>query len=202
MQALLPELHKVSEEDAAKRATPPVATTPQDKPTAQPDAQADTALHDGRSNWERLKATIATHNAAHPLAANPTPRPHRPPGKRRKVAHAPSQAAGTAVCADGVLAGKLVAKAPSEEATSVVGLDCEMVGVGLDGLRSALARVCVVRLSPPTTTFDAVLRVHRSQCAAPADQRARQRAPGHVRRAEGKGDGLSDQILRHSARRP
>ena len=46
---------------------------------------------------------------------------------------------------EGVIAGRLVPKGESAGATGVVAMDCEMVGVGEGGVRSALARVCVVR---------------------------------------------------------
>lgn len=51
------------------------------------------------------------------------------------------------MAADGVVDGQLVPKGSGTEATEAVALDCEMVGVGLDGLRSALAKVCVVCFS-------------------------------------------------------
>ena len=128
-----------------------VATESQEKSAEPAVAQRDGGLHDGRSNWERLKGTIAAHNAAHPLAigalTGATAAARKPFVKRRKVASAPPLAEGLAACADGVLGGRLAPKGGSTEGTAVVGLDCEMVGVGLDGLRSALARVCVVRCS-------------------------------------------------------
>ena len=46
---------------------------------------------------------------------------------------------------DGIVDGKLVPKGDDTSPTPVLALDCEMVGVGVDGKRSALARVCVVR---------------------------------------------------------
>jgi hypothetical protein len=51
------------------------------------------------------------------------------------------------MAADGVVHGQLVPKGSGTEATEAVALDCEMVGVGIDGLRNALAKVCVVCFS-------------------------------------------------------
>jgi hypothetical protein len=124
------------------------------------DADASAAKVTGRSNWERLQPQIAKDselgkNIDTGRVRGPKTPLHAEVRARKREALAKLQfmhdasraaAAARAVSAEGVLNGRLVPKGPGADATRVVAMDCEMVGVGADGLKSALARVCVVRL--------------------------------------------------------
>ena len=142
MQALIPDL------------MPPTANVQQPAEPAPAAAPHDPAHATGRSNWERLQATIkldkphapqqsASANAAAPGHDRGVRKPGMRPRKRRALAKLAQHAQSHRV--EGVRDGALVPKGPGTEATEVVALDCEMVGVGVEGKRSALARVVVVR---------------------------------------------------------
>jgi hypothetical protein len=128
---------------------------------ASTQAVADGQQHaTGRCNWERLQSIITKEHApkATPTAPDShgtiAPKPYLRARKRRALAKLQNQhdstavevSGGAACSSEGVIAGRLVAKSNEQAATSVVAMDCEMVGVGEGGGRSALARVCVVCL--------------------------------------------------------
>jgi hypothetical protein len=105
----------------------------------------------GATNWQRLQATIASHNTQRPREHSERRRTGgrnpRLRAKRQKLLETSGDKRREVMAADGVVDGQLVPKGSGTEATEAVALDCEMVGVGLDGLRSALAKVCVVCFS-------------------------------------------------------
>ncbi|KAG1673238.1 hypothetical protein FOA52_013118 [Chlamydomonas sp. UWO 241] len=86
--------------------------------TAPPPPKA-TAQRGFSSNWQAIKAAVGATGE----------------GKKRK---AETQAA---VADPGK---RLSSKGTNTGLTQVISMDCEMVGVGPDGKRSALARVCIV----------------------------------------------------------
>lgn len=105
-----------------------------------PTAARNTAEVTGATNWQRLQAAIASHKPQIPS----DPKRYYRGRKRQKVLEGSGEIARVAPVVDGVIDGHLVAKGSRMEPTAAVALDCEMVGVGLDGLRNALAKVCVV----------------------------------------------------------
>jgi hypothetical protein len=109
--------------------------------TAPSTAAASAPTVAGATNWQRLQATIASRKAQESAASN-SRRPSWRPGRQKVPEGSKKEPRATAV--DGVIDGQLVAKGGRLEPTAAVALDCEMVGVGLDGLRNALAKVCVV----------------------------------------------------------
>lgn len=130
--------------------------TPGEPPAAAPSAAPAT----GKSNWERMKADALQQSDA-PAKHVHKPRPH----KRRKATSGAGVAA-QAVASDGVHDGQLVPKSADDGETTVVALDCEMVGVGNLEVkakgRDALARVCVVcpaLLREPDSAVCAVQRL-------------------------------------------
>lgn len=95
------------------------------------------------------------------------PQAARKPRKRRSSGAA-AAAAADVVSADGVHDGRLVPKSADDAETSVVALDCEMVGVGSLDVKSAgrdaLARVCVVCCFPSTAPRTPSFRWPASSC--------------------------------------
>ena len=88
----------------------------------------------GSSNWLTLKAALQQHHQhQQQQQQHQQPKPPSSTPSHRKTARRPKPALSTP--ADGT-----AAKADNAELTDIVALDCEMVGVGSGGTRSALAR--------------------------------------------------------------
>ncbi|GAX73591.1 hypothetical protein CEUSTIGMA_g1042.t1 [Chlamydomonas eustigma] len=78
-----------------------------------------TTLTNFSSNWQALKQVVGASGT----------------GRKRKAERQPEEKEATKL---------LEAKGKSTGVTKVIAMDCEMVGVGPGGSRSALARVCIV----------------------------------------------------------
>lgn len=113
----------------------PTVVAPAPKPGVQPTVAAAVAS----SNWAVLKAALDAAKSQQQAGSAPWRR------RQKEKAHASGAmtASGTAVQA-AVPTNRPHSIGSSTEATKVVALDCEMVGVGPGGQRSALARVCIV----------------------------------------------------------
>ncbi|PSC76702.1 RNA exonuclease 4 [Micractinium conductrix] len=112
----------------------PTVVAPAPKPGAAPAAAAAAAT----SNWAALKAVMD--------AAKQQQEASRPHWQRKRKAEAGGAAAAAA---GGGVQPAVPANRPQSigrdtEPTKLVAVDCEMVGVGPNGVRSALARVCVL----------------------------------------------------------
>ena len=115
-------------------------SAPEPTPSA-PSADSNWALLSKRLRAERVRAV----GHAAPLLSPP------PPASALRTA-SPAAAPPDAAVAGAIAAARATVTGPfpaadmlvTGEHTRFVALDCEMVGVGVDGLRSALARVVVV----------------------------------------------------------
>lgn len=87
-------------------------------------AQPPTKSSSFSSNWEAIKSKIGANGEGATK-------------KRKRVADLQPSAQPTGT-------DKLESKGKSNEVTPVLAVDCEMVGVGPDGKRSSLARVCII----------------------------------------------------------
>lgn len=136
-----------------------VEEIPVDVTVSKPDVQSVS------SNWQRLKNVIAAPPAPSPAATPAAPVPWwvkkdaAKRAEREEAARAAAEAARKQESAaqraanltaqrrvEDVL-GTTIASGEGDteaEVTDVVAMDCEMVGVGVDGLESVLAHVCIV----------------------------------------------------------